>query len=143
MIFLLDVNVMIALIDPAHVGHDLAHGWFEKEGRHGWATCPITENGVIRICGHPGYPGTPGPPARIADIVDGLRKLDGHQFWPDEISLTDSDLVDPSRLLTPGQVTDSYLLALAATRGGKLATLDRKLSVKAVQDGRSALHIIA
>ena len=30
MTYLLDVNVLIALIDPTHVSHDAAHHWFEK-----------------------------------------------------------------------------------------------------------------
>lgn len=52
-IFLLDVNVLIALVDPAHVQHDQAHDWFSRIGRKGFATCPLTENGLIRIVGHP------------------------------------------------------------------------------------------
>ncbi|PJN94116.1 VapC toxin family PIN domain ribonuclease, partial [Amaricoccus sp. HAR-UPW-R2A-40] len=63
MIFLLDVNVLIALTDPAHVAHDDAHVWFAETGRHAWATCPITENGVLRILGNPKYPNSPGSPA--------------------------------------------------------------------------------
>lgn len=142
MTFLLDVNVLIALIDPAHVGHDAAHTWFEEEGRQDWATCPITQNGVIRIVGHPKYPNTPGSPAEAAEIVQRLCALDGHRFWPDDVNLIGDDAVDVSQIRTSGQVTDSYLLALAATRGGKLATFDRKLSVRAVRGGRGALHLI-
>jgi predicted nucleic acid-binding protein len=78
--FLLDVNVLIALIDPAHVSHDAVHRWFEDQGRAAWATCPLTENGVIRIVGHPRYPGAPGPPASVAAIVAQMRGLDGHIF---------------------------------------------------------------
>jgi uncharacterized protein len=78
--YLLDVNVLIALIDPAHIGHDAAHHWFEERGREAWATCPLTENGVIRIAGHPRYPGAPGSPAVVADIVAQLRTLPGHIF---------------------------------------------------------------
>jgi toxin-antitoxin system PIN domain toxin len=141
--FLLDVNVLIALIDPAHVGHEAAHHWFETEGQRAWATCPLTENGVIRIVGHPKYPNTPGSPAVVADIVAQIRELPGHEFWPDDISLVETDHVDRAQILTSGQVTDSYLLALAVAHGGRLATLDRRLSVKAVGGGKSALHIIA
>jgi uncharacterized protein len=141
--FLLDVNVLIALIDPAHVGHDAAHRWFEAEGRQAWATCPLTENGVIRIVGHPKYPNTPGSPAAVAAIVTQLRTLPGHVFWPDDISLVGAADVDPTQILTAGQVTDTYLLALALAHGGRLATFDRRLSVKAVSGGKGALHVIA
>ena len=143
MTFLLDVNVVIALIDPTHVGHDAAHRWFDDEGRHAWATCPLTENGVIRIVGNPRYPNSPGSPATAAAVLQGLCALPGHAFWPDDISLLGSRIVDPAAILTPGQVTDSYLLALAASKGGRLATFDRRLSVKAVRDGKDALKVLA
>ena len=142
MTFLLDVNVLIALIDPTHVGHEVAHHWFDIEGKAAWATCPMTENGVIRIVGNPKYPNTPGSTAIVAEIVTQLRALPGHFFWPDDISLVDTDHVDASKVLIPAQVTDTYLLALAAAHGGKLATFDRRLSAKAVKGGRAALHLI-
>ncbi|MBN9242186.1 MAG: PIN domain-containing protein [Mesorhizobium sp.] len=142
MTFLLDVNVLIALIDPGHIAHDSAHDWFGKEGKQSWATCPLTENGVIRIVGNPRYPNSPGSPAAVAEILNAMRELDGYAFWPDEISLFDSTDVDPARILTSAQVTDTYLLALAKAKGGSLATFDRKLSVAAVRNGKSALHVI-
>lgn len=142
MTFLLDVNVLIALIDPAHVAHDAAHAWFETTGRDDWATCPMTENGVLRIVGHPRYPNTPGSPAAVAVIVARLRELPGHRFWADDLSLVGSAQVDLTRILTSGQVTDTYLLALAQANGGKLATFDRRLSVAAVKSGKAALHLI-
>ena len=142
MTFLLDVNVLIALIDPAHVGHDAAHLWFEREGHGSWATCPMTENGVIRIVGNAKYPNTPGSPAEVATIMSKLRTVPGHVFWPDDISLFGVDHVDPMHILTPGQVTDTYLLALAIAHGGRLATFDRRLSTKAVKGGKAALHLI-
>jgi uncharacterized protein len=141
--YLLDVNVLIALIDSTHVGHDSAHEWFEREGRQSWATCPITENGVIRIVGHATYPNTPGSPAEVAAIVAQFRTLPGHVFWSDDISLLEAGDVDTSQILTSGQVTDSYLLALAVRRHGRLATFDRRLSTKAVRDGKAALHLVA
>ena len=142
MTYLLDVNVLIALIDPGHVAHDAAHAWFETSGHEDWATCPMTENGVMRIVGHPKYPNTPGSPAAVAGIVAGLRDLPGHHFWMDDLSLVASDLIDPARILTSAQVTDTYLLALAKAHGGKLATFDRRLSSAAVKGGKSALYII-
>jgi toxin-antitoxin system PIN domain toxin len=140
--FLLDVNVLIALIDPTHVGHDAAHRWFRTTGAASWATCPLTENGVIRIVGHPKYPNTVGSPAAVAPIVVGLRALPGHIFWNDDLSLVGCDLVDVEQMTTPGQVTDTYLLALAVANRGQLATFERRLSTKAVRRGRAALHII-
>ena len=143
MTFLLDVNVLIALIDPAHISHDAAHRWFQDRGHASWATCPLTENGVIRIVGHPRYPGAPGTPAAVAGIVSNLRDLPGHVFWPDDISLVGDARIDPAQVLTSGQVTDTYLLALAVVHAGQLATFDRRLSAKAVRGGNAALHLIA
>jgi toxin-antitoxin system PIN domain toxin len=140
--WLLDVNVLIALIDPTHIGHGAAHQWFQGTNGAAWATCPITENAVIRIVGHPKYPNSAGSPAAVAPIVARLRDLPGHVFWADSLSLLASALVDPALLLTPGQVTDTYLLALAVSNGGHLVTFDRRLSTKAVEGGRAGLHLI-
>lgn len=140
--FLLDANVLIALIDPAHVQHDAAHEWFAGPGRQAWATCPLTENAVLRIVGHARYPNAPGSPAAVAPLMAGLCALPGHVFWPDDISLLDGQRLDAARLLNAGQVTDSYLLALACAHGGKLATFDRRLVADAVPQGRQALHLI-
>lgn len=142
MTFLLDVNVLIALIDPTHVGHDAAHRWFAATGAASWATCPITENGVIRIVGHPKYPNSAGSPAAVAPIVARLRLLPGHVFWTDDLSLLGCDFVDPAGIATTAQVTDTYLLALAIAHDGQLATFDRRLSPTAVRRGRAALCLI-
>jgi len=140
--FLLDVNVLIALIDPAHVQHDRAHDWFATLGQRSWSTCPLTENGALRIASHSSYPNSTGSPAAIVESLKVLRGLGGHRFWPDDISLLDPHLVDSSRLLTSGQITDTYLLALAKANRGQLATFDRHLVMDAVLDGAQSLHLI-
>ena len=140
--FLLDVNVLIALIDPAHVQHDAAHDWFGRLGHLAWATCPLTENGLLRIVGNPRYPNSPGTPAAVAPSLAALRSLPGHVFWADDISLMDPAWVDANRLLSHGQVTDSSLLALARAHQGQLASFDRRLVVDAVLGASAALHLI-
>jgi uncharacterized protein len=136
------VNVIIALIDPAHVQHDRAHHWFEKLGKKAWATCPLTQNGVLRIVGNPRYPNSPGTPAIVAELLSGLLALHGHEFWADDVSLLDGQLAHCSRLLQSAQVTDSYILALAVAHRGQLATFDQSLIPDAVVDGKRALHMI-
>jgi uncharacterized protein len=140
--FLLDINVLIALIDPTHVQHDRAHLWFAARGQKAWATCPITENGVLRIVGHPRYPNSPGSPAAVAELLAAFRRLPGHAFWLDDLSLLDREHVNAARLLNSAHVTDSYLLALACAHDGQLATFDRRLATDAVKDGSQALHLI-
>jgi toxin-antitoxin system PIN domain toxin len=140
--FLLDINVLIALIDPAHVQHNRAHAWFAWRGQKAWATCPITENGLLRVVGHPRYPNSPGSPAAVAELLAVFRELPGHEFWPDDLSLLDLGHVTAARLLDSGHLTDSYLLALARAHEGQLATFDRRLVTDAVIKGPQALHLI-
>ena len=140
--YLLDVNVLVALLDPTHVQHERAHDWFASHGQHAWATCPLTENGVLRVVGHSRYPNSPGTPAAVAEMLSVFLSHKGHQFWPDDITLFDARLVDTTRLLDSGQVTDSYLLALARAHSGRLATFDRRLVAGAVIDGSRALYQI-
>lgn len=142
MTFLLDVNVLIALIDPAHIDHDRAHLWFAATANSAWATCPMTENGVLRILSNAGYPST-RLPAAVARSIQQVQKIPGHVFWPDNISLLDSQRIDMARLMTTAQVTDSYLLALAVAHGGQFATFDRRLITDAVHGGAESLHVIA
>jgi toxin-antitoxin system PIN domain toxin len=141
-VFLLDINVLIALVDPAHVQHDKAHAWFASRGQKAWATCPITENGVLRIVGHPRYPNSPGSPAAVAGLLAPFLELPGHAFWPDDVSLFDRAQVNSERLLDSAHLTDSYLLALARGHAGQLATLDQRLVTDAVIRGNQALHLI-
>ena len=140
--FLLDVNVLIALLDPAHVHHNDAHDWFSATGRKAWATCPLTENAVLRILGDQRYQNFPGNPAAVAELLAEFFALPGRLFWPDDISILDRQKLDPTRLLGSSQVTDSYLLALAHAHSGKLATLDRRLITAAVKGGAEAMHLI-
>jgi uncharacterized protein len=140
--FLIDINVLIALIDPAHVQHDRAHQWFAQVGRRAWATCPLTQNGVLRIVGHARYPNSPGTPAAVVGLLAELCALPGHDFWPDDISLLDQGRVEGTRLLDSKQVTDSYLLALAHAHDGQLATFDQRLVTDAVVNGARTLHLI-
>jgi toxin-antitoxin system PIN domain toxin len=141
--FLLDINVLIALIDPAHVQHDRAHEWFASRGQKAWATCPLTENGVLRIVGHPRYPNSPGSPAVVAELLVSFRELPGHAFWSDDMTLLDREYVNTARLLDSAHLTDSYLLALARAHGGQLATLDQRLVTDAVINGPKALHVVS
>lgn len=140
--FLLDVNVLIALIDPGHVHHDHAHAWFSRSGHKRFATCPITENGLLRIVGHPKYPNSPGPPSLVVPALMAIRALPGHAFWPDSVSLVDEAAVDHASLSSHSRVTDAYLLALARAHRGKLATMDQRLAADVVPDGRASIELI-
>ncbi len=92
MVRLLDVNLLLALCDPRPVHHEAAHAWFHRTRAQGWATCPLTENGFIRIASHPKYPTTPGGPALTARLLAVFCADRHHRFWPDSVSLLDSAL---------------------------------------------------
>ena len=128
---LLDVNVLVALFDPHHIHHDAAHDWFAANRHFGWATCPLTESGFIRVIADPAY-GAGGE--RASTAVDRLRVFSesgGHQFWRDALSLRE-DVFDLARAGSR-QLTDVYLLGLAVNRKGRLATFDRSIPLPAVR----------
>jgi toxin-antitoxin system PIN domain toxin len=140
---LLDVNVLVALTDPDHVHHELAHDWFAEEATSAWATCPLTENGFLRVLTNPGYHSAQLRPMAVVSILRRLRAGTGHQFWPDVLSLADKDRFDLGFVAGHRQLTDVYLLGLAHARGGALATFDRTIPVKAVRGAtRAALRVI-
>jgi toxin-antitoxin system PIN domain toxin len=144
-VYLLDVNLLLALSDPKHEHHEIAHHWFAahcraEHGQHAWATCPITENGFVRVASHPRYPNRPGDTTVVLSILRRMCAAEGHHFWAEDISLR--DVLEPGYAITPAQVTDLYLLGLATHKGGKLATLDRRIPASAVRGGPQALKII-
>jgi uncharacterized protein len=129
---LLDVNVLIALLDSDHASHAASINWFAKHAREGWASCPITQNGCMRIMSNAGYPNPLPVQAVIEHLADACRQ-DIHEFWRDEVSLLDSDVVDSSRIHGPRQLTDIYLLALAVRHEGRLVTFDNGIPLAAVR----------
>ena len=139
---LLDVNVLIALLDPMHVHHEPAHQWFAKRADLAWASCALTQNAVLRILGHPSYPNSPGAPAVVAIFLQRLIRHPRHQFWADSFSLLTAPEVQASALIDSAQIADTYLLALAVRQQGRLASFDRRLVTSAVAGGSDALELI-
>jgi toxin-antitoxin system PIN domain toxin len=139
---LLDVNVLVALFDPDHVHHDVAHDWFADARRTGWATCPVTENGLVRVL--TAHAGDHYRPADIVERLHAFRQSGHHRFWADSVSLSDSSLFVASYIKGHRQVTDIYLLGLATRTGGALATFDRSIPLGAVVGAsRKSLLVIA
>jgi len=130
---LLDVNVLIALLDSDHASHDTAMSWFAKHARQGWASCPITQNGCVRIMSNPGYPNPLPVQAVIKRLADACRE-DIHEFWLDEVSLLDPDVIDSTRIHGPRQLTDIYLLALAVRHRGRFVTFDTGIPLAAARN---------
>jgi toxin-antitoxin system PIN domain toxin len=139
--YLLDVNLLLALSDPMHVHHEVAHRWFGEEGADAWATCPLTENGYVRIASHPRYPNRPGGVGVTLALLRQFCSAPGHHFWSENVSIR--DLMWSDVLISHAQVTDVFLLGLAVHKGGKLATLDQHLPATAISGGAEALELIA
>ena len=137
---LLDVNVLIALFDPAHPSHGDAHAFFEDQRKKPWATTPLTIDGFVRVISNPAYPTVDATPAEAASHLRKLCESNQHSFWPDDVSLIDEAILRPQFLEGHRQITDARLLALAVRNQGKLATFDRRLPVKAVK-GAAERHI--
>jgi uncharacterized protein len=139
-IALLDINMLIALFDGAHVHHKAAHAWMTKNRSLGWATCPITQNGCVRVMSQSSYPGHL-PVAEIARRFATAVAVPKHIFWSDSISLCDASRFEPDRILTPRTLTDIYLLGLAKENGGRLVTFDRTIPLSAVANAK-ARHLL-
>lgn len=141
-VHLLDVNVLVALFDPDHVHHELAHDWFAEHRASGWATCPTTENGFLRVLTSAAYGGANRPEGIVARLR--LFQQSGqHVFWPDAVSLTDLTVFRPSYMRGQRQVTDVYLLGIAVRKGGRLATFDNTIPFNAVHGAtRESLAVI-
>ncbi len=134
---LLDVNAVIALIDPLHVHHDRAHAWFAARDDDAWHTCPLVQNGVVRVVSHPKYPNTQPVPVVLASLASLTARAD-HVFLPDSVSLLDSS-IHTERLLASAQVTDTYLLHLAASHDAQLATFDARIVTATVPSGSTVV----
>lgn len=140
--FLLDVNSVLALLDPMHVFHNAAHAWAERHASASWLTCPVVQNGVVRVASQTAYPNSLGTADAVRQVLQLFCADPRHEFCPDDISLLDDDHIVRPELMTPARITDLYLLALAHHHGARLATFDRRIPAEAVVGGTSALAVL-
>lgn len=127
MVALLDVNLLVALAWPNHVHHRPALDWFSRHQEDGWATCPLTQSGFVRISSNPQVVSEARTPAEAILLLRRILALPHHEFWYDDVSLAAPAFLEEVRLVGHRQVTDAHLLRLAAQRGGRLATLDGRI----------------
>ncbi len=126
--YLLDVNVLLPLLWPAHEHHERASEWFLSHADAGWATCPFTQAAFIRLLSNPRMSSDATTPANAESLLYRNLSHPRHQFWPDEISVHDALAPLRGGVVGHRQVTDAYLLGLALHRKGKLATFDRAIA---------------
>jgi len=137
---LLDVNVLIALLDAAHVHHRLATSWLSGHVQRGWASCPITQIGCIRIMSQPAYPNSQ-PALQVAEKLRLAAGGPHHEFWAADVDLLSRNAVAWSGVLSSRHVTDVCLLALAVARRGRFVTLDRRIPLACVP-GAETQHLV-
>ncbi len=137
---LLDINVLIALLDRAHVHHLTARAWLEANIGHGWASCPITQNGCVRIMCQPAYPQPIAPSLAISRLRAAAATVH-HAFWSDDISVLDGDLIHAERVHGSRQLTDLYLLALAVRHQGRFVSFDSGIALTAVRGAKPG-HLV-
>ena len=142
--YLLDTHVLIALLWPSHAHHARALRWFTRHRSSGWATCPFTQAGFVRIVSNPAFSRDAVTPRDALGVLAANTASKDHVFWPDELPLAEAVAVAGSRLLGHQQVTDAYLLGVVLRRGGMLATLDERITALAEPDSvqRRAVALI-
>jgi toxin-antitoxin system PIN domain toxin len=141
---LLDVSVLIALLDAGHSNHLTAHDWFADQGDRGWATCPIVENGVVRILGNAARVDDAVPIPKLLQMLSAFRQAHRHHFWDDDVSLCDRDRFDVDAIRGHQQVTDIYLVGLAVKNDGRFVTFDQRVPLAAIKGARREhLEVIA
>lgn len=138
---LLDVNVLIALLDQDHLHHRHATDWLRRNIRAGWASCAITQNGCVRVLSQPGY-ANPVPTAQAALRLRAATRTAHHHFVQQSISLLDPARFDVDALLGHRQLTDAYLLGLAAANGLRFASFDAALPLKAVKGATKDMVVV-
>jgi len=142
--FLLDVNALVALVWPAHESHSEMQDWFARHSSQGWATCPFTQAGLVRIVSNPAFSPHAVTPQEAIDLLTTNLRNRFHRFWSDDLPLTEALAFFRERLVGHRQVTDAYLLGLAMHKKGKLATLDRGILALLAPDSaeRSRVELI-
>jgi toxin-antitoxin system PIN domain toxin len=139
---LLDVNVLIALLDAGHIHHRRASDWLVREIDQGWASCPLTQNGCLRIMSQPSYPQAL-PVAAVGERLARATAHQAHAFIPDDYSLLEAGRISWKTMLGHRQVTDAYLLGLAIRHGCRFVTLDGRVSPDQVTgDGAAHLYVL-
>jgi toxin-antitoxin system PIN domain toxin len=139
---LLDLNILTALLWPAHEHHDAAHQWFSARANARWATCSLTQLGFVRLVSNPAFSRDAlSPLEAIALLAENLTHP-GHEFWTETLPVPVAVKGIETALQGYRQLTDAYLLALANRRKGVMATFDRGLRSLAGETFASALHIV-
>lgn len=139
---LLDLNILTALLWPAHEHHEAAHRWFGARGKGRWATCALTELGLVRLVSNPSFSRDALSPPDALLLLSSNLTHPNHEFWVEDLSVTEALKAVPRKLQGHKQITDAYILALASHHHGVLATFDRGIETLAAGWGTSAIELV-
>ena len=137
-VWLLDANLLIALTHSAHIHHAEAHTWFSAHPKRHWATCALTQLAFVRLTSNPKVVGSEITPAEAMQALTTMAAQPTHEYWADAPEPLQLATLQSAAFVGHRQVTDAYLLGLAALREQRLATLDRGLVSFAIGTGLAA-----
>jgi len=141
-VYLLDVNVLIAMAWPRHKNHGAVQAWLSAESKRGWATCPFTQAGFVRIISNPAFSRDALAPEQALSLLAANLQHPAHEFWPAALTVNQA-LAKVAKVVGHQQITDAYLFGLAIHNKGILATLDRAAdSLVPANMGRSRIEVI-
>ena len=138
---MLDLNLLLALAWPLHIHHDPAHSRFDREALPGWATCPLTQLGFVRLSSDPAFTSDAVSPTEALTLLQDITAMDGHEFRSNNVDCVSAAFANVMQIAGHRQVTGAYLLSLARKRSGCLATLDRRMSRLLSRSDRPNPHL--
>ncbi|MBV9073380.1 MAG: VapC toxin family PIN domain ribonuclease [Acidobacteria bacterium] len=141
-VHLLDINVLLALVWPSHEAHHVVAAWFKHNQKSGWATCPITQIGFVRILSNPAFSGNSVSPDEAQEILARTVEQTSHRFWPADVDYQTAIASSAASLSGHKQISDAYLVGLAMHHRGKFATLDQRIKTMLPEASRSREFVI-
>lgn len=140
-IHLVDVNILIALAWPSQEHHRIVSDWFASAAENGWATCPLTQCGFVRISSNPKFIPNAVSPLEAVSLLREMTSHRKHSFWPDAMQIMDAEYFGRFNITGHRQITDAYLLGLTILNGGKFVTLDRGVA-SLVKSSTDRAHVV-
>lgn len=140
--FLLDVNVLLALLWPDNPRHSATQRWFRENHKKGWATCAATQASFVRLSSNSAFTVNALTPSGAISLLQKNMQHPNHEFWSE--SFPPTDLLEPfqGRIVGHRQITDACLLGLVIKKQGRLVTFDQRISTLLPPEERKSKWIV-
>jgi hypothetical protein len=139
-VYLLDVNILIALAWDDHEHHARAHAWFTQLANASFATCNVTQSGFVRLCLNPNVVHCQMGIADVFAMLESFTKHPNHSFCEDGALQT--ELPAWQKVTSYKQVTDTNLRLIAHRHSRKLVTLDSGIQYRLPDDEKAWVEVI-